>query len=84
MKVTLRNDFHNSEVTLRTNVLSHIHNVATAYLSAGQVKKAKRKLCGVQGCTCSGEAGICGPQSLANGKRLEVNIDAAYSTHTTQ
>lgn len=81
MNVTLRNDFHNSEVTLRTKVLSHIHHTATAYLTVGQIKKAKHELCGIAGCTCSGEAGTRGPQTLDNGKRLEVNVDAAYATH---
>ena len=80
MTITLRNDFHNSEVTLRAEVLSHIHHTATAYLTIGQIKRAKRELCGIAGCTCSGDAGTRGPQAIDNGKRLEVNIDAIYAT----
>lgn len=81
MTITLKNDFHNTEVLLRAEVLSHIHHTATAYLTTGQIKRAKRELCGIAGCTCSGEAGTRGPQMLDNGKRLEVNIDAAYTTY---
>ena len=80
MRITLRNDFHNSSININCEVLSHIHNVATAYPSLGQIKRAKRELCGIAGCTCSGDAGTRGPQALDNGKRLEVNIDAIYAT----
>ena len=80
MKITLRNDFHNSSVTLNADVRSHIHNVATAYLSTGQIRRAKQELCGIDGCTCSGEAGTRGRQELPSGKRLEVNCDAVYTT----
>jgi hypothetical protein len=76
--ITLTNDFHNTTVTLRCEVLSHIHNVSTAYLSAGQIKRAKRELCGIAGCTCSGDAGLRGRQEH-DGKRLEVNIDSLFA-----
>lgn len=75
MKITLKNDFHNSEINLNCEVKSHIHNVATAYLSANQTKRAKSKLCGISGCTCSGVDGSRGRQNLENGKRLEINND---------
>lgn len=78
MKITLKNDFHNSSVTLNAEVLSHVYHTATAYLSANQVKRAKQKLCGINGCTCSGDAGTRGVQQLENGKRLEINIDSIY------
>ena len=79
MKITLVNDFHNTFVNLDVEVLSHIHNVAVAYLSVGQIRKSKRELCGIRGCTCSGDVGTRGPQSLENGKRLEINCDSIYS-----
>ena len=79
MKITLKNDFHTTFVNLNVEVRSHIYGVAVAYLSAGQIKKAKRELCGIRGCTCSGDAGTRGPQSLENGKRLDVNCDSIYS-----
>ena len=47
MKVTLKNDFHNTEITLVSK---------DYYLSADQIKKAKQTLCCAD-CTCSNEAG---------------------------
>jgi hypothetical protein len=41
MKITLTNDFHNTSVNINCEVLCHIHNEATAYPTAGQIKKAK-------------------------------------------
>jgi hypothetical protein len=79
MRITLKNDFHNSAVSLNCEVLSHIHNVATAYPTLGQIKRAKRELCGISGCTCSGDDGTRGRQEL-NGKRLEISLDAIYAS----
>ena len=76
--VTLTNDFHGTSVNLRCEVLSHIHNVSTIYPSAGQVKKSKAALCGIAGCTCSGEDGTRGPQEH-NGKRLVVDVSSVYT-----
>jgi hypothetical protein len=80
MKVTLTNDFHSTACTINCEVLSHIHNVATAYPSAGQIKKAKRELCGIAGCACSDDAGTRGRQELPSGKRLEVSLNAIYAS----
>ncbi len=77
--VKLTNDFHNSEVTLRCEVLSHIYNEATIYPNARQITRAKRELCGIEGCCCSGDAGCCGRQTH-NGKRLIVDCSAIYNT----
>ena len=79
MKITLTNEFHNSSVVLNADVRSHIHNLATAYLTKNQIKKAKSKLCGIAGCTCCGEVGTRGRQELQNGKRLEINIDSLFT-----
>lgn len=54
MKITLRNDFHNTSVTLVSK---------NGKLSESQMKKAKRELC-CSGCTCSGEFGYRGPQDI--------------------
>ena len=53
-RITLTNDFHNSEVTL---------NVKDSTISAGQVKKARRELCGISGCTCGNDLGMRGKQA---------------------
>ena len=71
--VTLTNDFHNSSVRIRCEVLSHIHNVSTIYPTVGQIKKAEKALCGIDGCTCSDYSGVCGRQEH-NGKRLVVDL----------
>jgi hypothetical protein len=54
--ITLRNDFHNSEVTLRA--------VAGQELSLLQVLRARRILCGIKGCTCGGNLGERGQQAV--------------------
>lgn len=51
-KITLTNDFHNTEVTLNLRDGKN--------LSPGQVKKARNTLCGIKGCTCSGAVGTRG------------------------
>ncbi len=52
--ITLENNFHKSFITLRPH--------KGGRLSAGQVKRAKKTLCGVACCTCSGALGARGPQ----------------------
>jgi hypothetical protein len=77
--ITLTNDFHNSSVTIRCEVLSDLPSgaaFATAYPSASQIKRAKKALCGVAGCCCSNAAGIRGQQKTSWGKRLEVDLTA--------
>jgi hypothetical protein len=76
--VTLTNDFHGTSVNLRCEVLSHIHNVSTIYPTAGQIKKAKKALCGIECCTCSGDAGTHGHQEH-DGKRLIVDASSLYA-----
>lgn len=52
-RITLSNDFHNTEITL---------HVKDNTISAGQVKKARRELCGISGCTCGNDLGMRGKQ----------------------
>ncbi len=59
--ITLKNNFHNTSVNLR---------VSGEKLSAPQVKRARRALCGISGCTCGNELGQRGPQ--------EVDIEIIY------
>lgn len=75
--VTLKNDFHNTSINIRCEVLSHIHHTATIYPTKSQIRKAKKVLCGSPECTCSDPAGTRGPQEV-NGKRLVVDCSAAY------
>lgn len=76
--VTITNDFHNSSVTLRCDVLSHIYGEATIRPSREQIKRAKRELCGIAGCECSGADGHRGPQRH-NGKRLVIDCSSLYA-----
>ena len=63
-KLTLTNDFHNTEVTLvpKGNLLS-----------PSQVKRSWRTLCGISGCCCCNEAGARGNQEV----ELEFNQDGS-------
>lgn len=53
--ITLRNDFHNTSVTLR---------MKSGYPTASQVKRAWNTLCGIKGCTCGDVMGMRGPQDV--------------------
>ena len=78
-RVTLTNDFHNTTTTVVCETLSHIWNEVTIYPSVSQIKRAKKVLCGINGCTCStSDAGVRGRQEY-NGKRLVVDCSAIYS-----
>lgn len=53
MKITFRNDFHNTQATFR------VHGQR---LTAAQTRRARNELCGIDGCSCGG---IRGPQDQA-------------------
>ena len=55
-KITLYNDFHNTEVTLL------IPATGPRYLSPQQIRRARKTLCGHRDCCCSGDLGTRGPQ----------------------
>ncbi len=59
-KLILRNDFHNTEVTLRINPNINSKGTHDFTLSTGQVKKANKTLCGIKDCACSGYLGCHG------------------------
>lgn len=65
MNVTLRNEFHNTEATVRVPYLP-------AQLTKEQQARVEKKLCGAAECTC----GIArGPQYTNAGERLAVTWD---------
>ena len=64
MKLTLKNDFHNTEITI---------NAKNEKLSPEQVKKAQKHLCGMSDCCCSGDVGYRRQQDGFNG--IEVEYD---------
>ena len=54
MKITLRNNFHNTTVNVQIDT--------DGYLTTRQVKRARATLCGIKECTCGDELGQRGPQ----------------------
>lgn len=61
-RITLTNDYHNSEVNLLVD--SGALNQGGAELSPTQISRARRELCGVDGCTCGDDLGMRGSQSV--------------------
>jgi hypothetical protein len=68
MKITLTNDFHNSKIVLRASKADPMR------ISECQRQRAKRKLCGISDCLCSGPLGTRGKQ--------EVSLEAIYVRST--
>ncbi len=60
--ITLKNNFHDTEVRI---------NPKDGELSAHQVKRARKVLCGIDSCTCGNEAGMRGHNNPA----VEFNQD---------
>jgi hypothetical protein len=70
MRITLKNDFHNTEVRL---------NPKNEELSTGQVKRAQRVLCGIDDCVCGNTAGMRGNDNPA----IEFNTDWIDNKYVT-
>lgn len=66
--ITLRNDFHGTTARII---------VRDGYLSARQLQRAGKKLCGVADCKCSAEDGTRGPQDV----KLDFDYDLSYDSH---
>ena len=74
MKITLTNNFHHTEATLNIGVGKS--------LSASQIARARRALCPVAGCTCGGNLGERGQQSVkidVRGCRNDGGLDIAIA-----
>jgi hypothetical protein len=67
--ITLRNDFHNTEINVRADV-----DEGSITLTPSQIKRVERALCGMD-CTCSGPLGVRGPQ---NPRIRDIEIDRDY------
>ncbi len=76
---TIRNDFHNTASTIRCEGLSHIWNEVEIKPSLSQIKKLRRELCGIEGCTCGDDVGARGPQRTDDGKRIVIDVSAVYA-----
>ena len=78
MRITLKNDFHNTSVDLNCKVLHRSDDTGVAYPTPSQLQRSRRKLCGIRDCFCSDDAGTRGRQQLPNGKRLDVHCRPRY------
>lgn len=65
MLLTISNDFHNTETTIR---------VTAGKVSRRAGLRAWQKLCGVPGCICGGQLGQRGPQHH-NGHEVQIEPD---------
>ena len=52
-QITLTNDFHNTEAVVRSSPSQH----GVGSLTADQLRRAVRKLCGISDCMCGGVRG---------------------------
>jgi len=71
-KITLTNDYHNTETTIWARIPAGSDQIL---ITPSQVKAARKKLCGITGCTCSDDAGTRPSQCWCNpsGGLSEVN-----------
>lgn len=60
MKITLRNDFHNTECS----AFAQEHGRGQYHLAASQVRHLRARLCPRAGCMCHGILGERGPQDF--------------------
>lgn len=63
--ITIRNDFHNTSVTIRAAIGEE--------LTESQIKRARRALCPVGGCTCGGPVGNRGNQDGFHVEQIDYN-----------
>lgn len=75
--LTLKNDFHNTEVNLRVK----LETGDVIELSAGQVKRAKRELC-TQGCICSGVTGSRSAWHEIDGRAVQLGFQPYENPRT--
>ena len=63
--ITITNNFHGTSVNLKANIGDE--------LTESQVKRARKQLCGVSGCTCWGMLGNRGKQDGFTVEQIDVN-----------
>ena len=76
IRVTLSNDFHNSEVDILVDPdqISEYETDLEVAPTLGQLRRVRRELCGFSDCTCGG---VRGPQQH-DGRTLHINTYAEY------
>ena len=63
-KITLQNDFHGTTVKLMAE-----RQPGGLFITHSQAQRARRELCGIKGCTCSGPTG----QRVAGNVGYQIN-----------
>ena len=72
--ITLRNDFHNTEVRLRASVGDS--------LTKSQVTRSRRILCGIKGCKCGGYLAERGPQEIPFTDLIDLAVESYRRTES--
>lgn len=62
--ITIRNDFHDTAARIRAAIGDT--------LTPSQVKRCRKALCGIEGCTCGGPLSERGPQHDDRGREFDV------------
>ena len=80
-KLTLKNDFHNTEANFRVEANNEIKLDDVITLSKNQVNKAKRLLCW-KDCACSGELGTRADWHVLDGEEVKFEEHVIYDQRT--
>lgn len=71
--ITVRNDFHKTTARIRVRIGDT--------LTANQVRRCRKTLCGIEGCTCGGALSERGPQHDDSGRTFDA---IAVGPHTVR
>jgi len=74
MRVTLKNDFHNTQCKI--NIPKN-----GAELTPRQVRRIKTTLCGVRGCRCGNDLGIRGRQDWSVRESMKQSGEMFYTIY---
>jgi hypothetical protein len=77
-KLVLKNNFHNNQATFRVEHKGKIEVDDVITLSASQIAKAKRLLCGGGDCLCSGELGARSDWHELDGMEVKLQENVKY------
>jgi hypothetical protein len=80
MRMNIRNEFHDTEVTL---VARSVYK-GRWYLTRSQVNRARRVLCGIDGCTCGGLLGQRGWDGLPGGIDISTDTEGGVDVWTVE
>jgi len=81
-KLVLKNDFHNTEATFRVQHNGEVEIDDIITLSANQIRKSQKLLCGIDGCSCSGELGTRAEWHELDGEEVKLQEEIFYNNRT--